>query len=545
MREKISQFKAISTIVKKGGFVLFIIIAIIGIFIRYTSNIAPTTQKTQEEQMVEYQQKVGKDLFAYKPKTDKDKALYEGTLMVYCKGIGILCDKNTSTYSSSNFDKSVMGKMANAVMLPYYAPPASGTYYVLNSLKEAHLIPQSYAAEGLGFAGIVPFINIWKKLRDITFLIIALAMVISGFLIMFRSQMDAQHSIKLESALPKIILTMILINFSFAIAGFMIDFMYILSGLVIVTLGPLMDPSLSIPNVLNTYLHPSLFDLFNLGFGNYDGSILGFVHQLHEIFVTVPNAMLGLFGAAARKMMLFMIGLVLFPLYAAGIMRLGLTIGDKVIDSIPSADVIVFLITLIIVLPLSLWLTVKTPVLIIGFIILWSFVVLMAKLVIIVFKTYIKLLFYIILSPLILVSEALPGTSAFVPWLQTICVELLTFPAILAIFFMAGAFRYAITQGSLFRLPYFVSINPEGLSALIGYGTLLMMPNLIMTMKEKLNTKTIKTPEAGLGLFFEPATLLSSTIGKRAAGMHPTTMGEALTPGIIRAGMKFFGKKKP
>jgi hypothetical protein len=54
---------------------------------------------------------------------------------------------------------------------------------------------------------------------------------------MFRVKVSGQAAYSLQSALPKLVIALILITFSYAIAGLMVDFMYVLIGLIAIALG--------------------------------------------------------------------------------------------------------------------------------------------------------------------------------------------------------------------------------------------------------------------------------------------------------------------
>lgn len=150
----------------------------------------------------------------------------------YCALIGELCtDKPTA--EDTHFKTSLIGRVSSLMAVPYQYPPASGTYWVRNTLQKAGFIPQSMAAEGVGFASIKPLMNLWVIFRDVAYLLIVLILVSIGFMIMFRMKMNPQTVISVENALPKIVVALLLITFSFAIAGFLIDFMYLLVLLVI------------------------------------------------------------------------------------------------------------------------------------------------------------------------------------------------------------------------------------------------------------------------------------------------------------------------
>lgn len=74
-------------------------------------------------------------------------------------------------------------------------------------------------------SGIAP---IWSKVRDLAYLFFVVVMIVVGFMIMFRSKIGGQTLVTLGNFLPGVIVALILITFSFAIAGLLID----LGGLV-------------------------------------------------------------------------------------------------------------------------------------------------------------------------------------------------------------------------------------------------------------------------------------------------------------------------
>jgi len=51
-------------------------------------------------------------------------------------------------------------------------------------------------------------------------------------MIMFRIKINPQTAITIQLALPKLIITLLLITFSYAIAGFMIDIFYLIWGII-------------------------------------------------------------------------------------------------------------------------------------------------------------------------------------------------------------------------------------------------------------------------------------------------------------------------
>lgn len=109
------------------------------------------------------------------------------------------------------------GVADSALKMP--VPINTGEYLAtINPLNASTANAQ--AVDELNTSGLV---NLWKNVRNASFAFSALVLVIIGFMIMFRTKLDPRTSITAMNSLPKIIFAMILIYFSFALSGFMLD----------------------------------------------------------------------------------------------------------------------------------------------------------------------------------------------------------------------------------------------------------------------------------------------------------------------------------
>lgn len=113
--------------------------------------------------------------------------------------------------------------------------PLSGISYVREKINNFSIVPNANAQSvslGFGFDSLKPVQKMWKATRDISYGLFVLTTIIFAFMIMFRVKISPQVVISVQSALPKIFGALILTTFSFAIAGFLIDIMYVLIGLI-------------------------------------------------------------------------------------------------------------------------------------------------------------------------------------------------------------------------------------------------------------------------------------------------------------------------
>src|SRR3989344_1573550 len=109
--------------------------------------------------------------------------------------------------------------------------PYSGIGYLKDIGTKLHIIPEA-EAQGFGFTAVNPILQLWRIVRDLTYFLLILVIVVMAFMIMFRVRTSPQTVITIQSAIPRIIFALILITFSYAIAGFMIDLMYVVIGLM-------------------------------------------------------------------------------------------------------------------------------------------------------------------------------------------------------------------------------------------------------------------------------------------------------------------------
>lgn len=123
--------------------------------------------------------------------------------------------------------------------------PASGQTYVADLLQNLKIGPAqpAYAqVGGLGFASLEPVLGAWKQFRNIAYMFFIIITLVVGFMIMMRQKIGGQAAVTAQQAIPNIVIALITVTFSYAVAGFMIDlmyvFMYLLLGLFSAQVGP-------------------------------------------------------------------------------------------------------------------------------------------------------------------------------------------------------------------------------------------------------------------------------------------------------------------
>ncbi len=112
-----------------------------------------------------------------------------------------------------------------------YNKPASSQTYIADVLNNAHIVP-SVHAQGIGFEALTPILGIWKVCRDVAYLFFVVIFVVLAFLIIFRHKVG-QSAITAQQAIPSVIIALVFVTFSYAIAGLLIDLMYLFMYIII------------------------------------------------------------------------------------------------------------------------------------------------------------------------------------------------------------------------------------------------------------------------------------------------------------------------
>jgi len=152
---------------------------------------------------------------------------------------------------------SVIQVASNSITSIVTRPPASSIEYLADLGSRLKLTSPAYAQEtGAGYAGLGGIMSLWKTFRNIAYACFIIIFTVVGFMIMFRTKLNPQTAVNLQLALPKLIITLILITFSYAIAGFILDLIYFFIYLSVNTLSS--DPNLQASN----FFSENIFDFF-------------------------------------------------------------------------------------------------------------------------------------------------------------------------------------------------------------------------------------------------------------------------------------------
>lgn len=115
-------------------------------------------------------------------------------------------------------------------------PVASGVEYSKQTLAKLNLV-QPVHAQGYGFSQLSSIQWLWQASRNSAYLVVVILLIASAFAILFRLKINPQTAITIQLLIPRLIITLIGITFSYAIGGFIIDLIFVAISLFVAAIS--------------------------------------------------------------------------------------------------------------------------------------------------------------------------------------------------------------------------------------------------------------------------------------------------------------------
>lgn len=339
-----------------------------------------------------------------------------------------------------------------------YQPPASSFEYFAYVKQNLGLSSPAYA-QGTGYQGLRPLIPIWTRFRDAAYMVYILLFVITGLLIMFRVRISPQAVVTIQNSLPRLLILLILITLSYAIAGLMIDLMYVVLFLIF----NLFSPTLA-------RVTPPIIPKDMLG------------NNIITVFWGIPGggwAIINNSGETVAKIV------------------------DEVTGGIKGFSGFLGALTGGVA-----WLIFAVAVLFALF-----------RLFFVLLKAYIWILVMVIFGPLMLLTAALPGSKGISGWVRGLLANLAVFPAAITMFLLAAAITNQ-PGGPVWVAPYLGGAGATGLQALIGLGIILLTPTVAQMMNDAIKPPPFPYG-AAVGQAIGAGPAMAGGVGRRVGAMAP------------------------
>lgn len=371
------------------------------------------------------------------------------------------------------YGKSAVASMGNVIAMMYKYQPADFGLWLADTGRTLGFIPpQVSAQQGIGFTGLSELLPLWKVFRNIAYLLLALVMIVIGFMVMFRKKIDPKTVVTVQNALPRIVIALLLITFSYAIVGLMIDLMYL--AILFVTA------------MIKTtgYLPTNAGFPFNLKY-----------HNIEEVMSTG--------GLFAMNSTLFQWGMFSITDLAADI--LGWNWAAGIAAGVASGGIAALL------NPVA---GIVTGAVVAGLPVIFALLIALAlvftyiRLFFMFLNAYINIILALLIAPLQLLFEAVPGSTAFSSWFKNLLSNIAVFPVAAVMFLIAMFFSTAADKvtGAIWTPPYATipSGSARSVAALFSLGILMTIPQVVASIKEALKAKS--PVSAGPGAVFAPIT---------------------------------------
>lgn len=380
-----------------------------------------------------------------------------------------------------------------------YSIPVSGGQYMAYMGSHFGLAHPAYAQTfGPGFQGLTPLLTIWVGFRNITYLIFVILFTLLGLAIILRVKVDARTVMTIQNQIPKIIIGLILVTFSFAIAGFLVDFMYISVYVVLIVFNQISPhPNPSIFKSVFTYTNSLFAPSVPIG-----GDFLGIISITWNISRNIQQIVTGMFQSIIPTEIgaIFESPFLIFTAVGSGVCRglgaFGIGNLPKVGDAIDGGCSVIQ----------------NYPALLLGAIgQLLAFIVILIALLFTLFRIWFSLIksyaFIIVdtcIGPLWIVLGLFPGsTLGFGKWFRHLVAHLAMFPLVIGVLLLGKVIMDSIQYGGVFDVagksqlfapPLLGNIGGNNaFAAFVGFGFILSIPQLM----EKTKTG-LQAPNFGL-----------------------------------------------
>lgn len=350
----------------------------------------------------------------------------------------------------------------NTVMVALYTNPSSSTgMYLANLGENMGIVSPAYAQENISGPGsgvIRPVFNLWKVCRDAAYVLYIVIFIIVGFMIMFRRKLNQNTAVSVQTALPGLVIGLILVTFSYFLSALMVDLSFV--GMSFVALffkqvGPNVFTDPVAASGQNIFVMTGGF-IFN---GSHFETIAGPVKDVFQALVPggifKPNVpVLGGVGGVLGGGIGFIVLVIVIIGFAIQMIR-----------------------------------------------VMWQLL-----------TAYLTIMVTTSISPLIILLSSVPGQGNKLPlWWKTVLGNVLVFPAVFAGFLFAGMMITTLkgaNNTSPQTMPFFYDMKSDVLSAIIGYAILMAIPQVSGSVKKAMGVpelgaiaqEAMKGAQAGLGV---------------------------------------------
>jgi len=359
----------------------------------------------------------------------------------------------------------ILGFGTSTMIALYDNPPTSSTYYLANIGKEFGIdsaYAQSAGVSGSGAGLIKPVEQLWQILRNVSYMFFILIFVSIGFMIMLRQKLNAQTVITVQSALPGLVIGLVLVTFSYFIAALITDSAFFGVQIVAQIFGSVVNDKgelLNFFNPLDLAQKSNIFDMFTAATTSAPQAYQSYP----EYFRTLESAK----DTATNNgtVITAIVGGIVYA-FAGQLLAAGTT-------AIAAGAILV------------------AP-LIVTVVLLIAFVIQFLKLIFKLLMAYIMILLTTALGPLYITLSMLPGKGGMLGmWWKTILGNALVFPAVFALFLFAGLIMKTDPEAWKSTPPLLGNFSTQLIQPIIAFVILLGAPAVPDMVKKAIGASDV------------------------------------------------------
>ncbi len=384
--------------------------------------------------------------------------------------------------SQVNNSGGILGVFTNGISFMLTHRPASGIDYLARSVNDLSNVGVARAQVGGAGAEVIrPVERIWKVSRNISYVVVTLILVVIGLMIMFQRKINPQTVVSIQQALPGVIASLVLITFSYFIAGFIIDLAFVftqLLGIIIISsLAPTGNPAFNNPTN-SAAIVSGILDTNNI-FGLFaqflkEGDLAGAAGTLGDVVGAILNA-----TPEIQAVVFTIVGIA--TITAAGGGWTGWIVGA--ITGTATA-----------VIPDTIAAALAIVVLFVG--LLQAIFRLFLGLI----NAYVAIILNTIFGPFLILSSAVPGGgNAINGWMKSLIANVLVFPAVFGMFVLVAAilgfghpwpWNGSSPVGPITQtFPLMGNLPDQFLRYILAYGIILASPGIPELIQQKMNAQ--------------------------------------------------------
>lgn len=383
-----------------------------------------------------------------------------------------------------------------------YVPAVSSSQYINYLADNFGIVKKTYAAApgaaantncsnyafGYGFCGLIPIFTLWTDTRDFSYALLTILFIAIGIGVMLRFRVDPRTVMTLQNQIPRVIIAILLITFSYAIAGIMIDMMWTITyaGINYISAAApqsqVCDYGKKTPiaqGTEQTLINEPLSFVNSVFDGNCNGGLLNVSSKVSSAVENLVITLIqDLFGIHIGGCSIFNVGGCLTNFF--------LWLADQIVKLI-----------IIVIILVSLFR-------------LWFMLI----------QTYITFLIFVIMGPIWIVLGLIPGRPlGFEKWLRIMFANLAAFPLVAFVLVFGRVLMDALPQNpnpqSIFIPPLMGNPNAQSFVDFMGLGAIMLAPTIPQMIKDRMKATGSAKYGAAIAAGVTGATAIATAPGRR------------------------------